>query len=76
MGYSQISGDWKRCSTCEYWTGRREIYNNSNTILVDTTTGGLGEFGKCLNRSSGWYNTSKIQHSSQCPKWEKWRVLQ
>lgn len=74
MGKSQIPGDWKQCCTCEYWTGRREIYSSKNVLVETTEPGGLGERGKCLKPESGWGN-SLNQHSFKCKYWEKWGVL-
>lgn len=72
---SQIPSDWKRCCTCEYWAGRRDIYDNScSKVLVNTGSGDAGEKGKCMKRGSGWTH-QMVQHCHNCASYEKWRML-
>ncbi len=54
----------KKCATCEYWGGKREI-NRSNPKRLGYEGGSFS----CELR------TVKVSGSSSCPKYKKWAHL-
>lgn len=67
----QFTSSSKSCATCEYWGGARTTNHSCNRVECESAMAK----GKCLNKSSGWANSSGKQANSNCIKWQKWRVL-
>lgn len=66
----QCPGSWKRCGTCEYWAGVRQISMPfCHYVLVEN-----GCHGQCTNTTSGWFR-QQMQESHVCSKYQKWGVI-
>lgn len=60
----------KKCATCDYWSGCREIVNFGNYVEVDNS-----EKGSCnANGSTQRINEAKVA-VWVCSDWEKWGAL-
>lgn len=66
MSTTVIGADYKKCATCEFWTGWREGTNNFYKQLRVETTGR----GKC---TKGRIETSSV--TCACPQFCQWGVL-
>ena len=65
----KVPSNWKRCATCVYWTGPREVDTFGNYV---TTASGSTE-GRCMCRS-GSYRVSKCANYV-CMAYVKWPAL-
>ena len=64
MSTTVIGADYKKCATCEFWTGWREGTNNFYKQLRVETTGK----GKCTKRR---IETSSL--TCACPQFCQWK---
>ncbi len=62
-----VSGNWKRCGTCEFWTGQREPRRGDVTFLSGSA------LGACIGR---WKGSKYDESHSGCSGWKKWGVLE
>jgi hypothetical protein len=67
MAIILVSASFKRCSTCEYWTGPRVPRGQTDVELKAFTDKGV-----CIGRWKG--DTFMENHS--CSGWRKWAVLE
>lgn len=66
MATAIIGADYKKCATCEFWTGWREGVNHYYKQLRIETTGK----GKCTKR-----RIEITGNSCSCPQYCQWGVL-
>ena len=70
MAY-QNTADGKYCSTCEYWTGTREIGRSGTNFYVKHD----GRTAKCSINGLGGSLMSGNCNASGCKKYKKWNHL-
>jgi hypothetical protein len=64
------TGSMRKCGTCDYWSGNREIVNFGNQCEFENN-----DRGSCNEpNSSSRLNENKTAQMS-CPKWRKWGQL-
>lgn len=68
----QNKADGKYCSTCEYWTGKREISRSGNVFYVRHD----GRSSKCEVNGLGGGVIGGNCNASGCKKYKKWNHLQ
>lgn len=61
--------NWKKCATCVYWTGPREVDYFGNWVTIDS----IRIKGRCMCRS-GAYRVEK-DGSYVCTSYLKWPAL-
>lgn len=62
-----VSSSYKRCGTCEYWTGPRIPKRGRDVEFKDSTV-----TGTCIG---AWKGSEYVQ-SHSCSHWRKWAVLE
>lgn len=60
----------KKCGTCDYWCGNREIVNFGNQCEFDNN-----ERGSCNEPDSSSRILENKTAQMSCPKWRKWGAL-
>ena len=60
---------WKKCATCVYWTGPREV----DYMGMWVSTASNETKGRCMCRA-GFYRVERAAWLD-CPKHEKWPAL-
>ena len=69
MAY-QNDASKKYCSTCEYWTGSREISRSENMYYIKHNG-----TARCELNAMGGCNMSGNQNTNGCRKYKKWNHL-
>ena len=68
---TQYPKSFKKCGTCSFWGGSRQVNTTGTFVTVDPRTR-----GKCLLQpGKGPFAKQDVQVSSQCNKFEKWGAL-
>lgn len=67
MAIISVSASFKRCATCEYWTGPRVPRGRTDVELRSGTDKGI-----CIGRWKG----SEYMEDHSCSGWRKWAVLE
>ena len=67
----QNKADGMYCSTCEYWTGERELSRSGNVFYVRHD----GRTAKCSINGLGGCNMSGSNNANGCKKFKKWNHL-
>lgn len=63
---TQYQANARKCATCQYWAGERELSQSRNFVEVDPT-----EKGVC----AGKIKNAHLSASHCCDEWEKWPAL-
>jgi len=63
-------GNWQRCSTCEFWTGKRRTRTSDNTeVEIEEDQ---DKRGSCIGPT---WKGSTYEYDHACSDWRKWGVL-
>lgn len=65
-----VTSSMKKCGTCDYWSGDREIINLGNQCEFDNNAK-----GSCNEPNSGQRLCENKLGQFSCPKWRKWGAL-
>jgi hypothetical protein len=60
----------KKCATCDYWAGPRELVNYGAYVEIDSN-----DMGSCNCPGSTSRHLDNKQAQWTCPKWDKWGAL-
>ena len=66
----RFPSNWKRCATCVFWTGPREVDYWGNWVSIDS----LRTRGRCMCRSGSFRIERERGYS--CTGYLKWPALQ
>jgi len=67
---AEFTKSWKKCATCEYWGGPRQIDSFGHKVTVDSNN----VKGKCLLQGGPWKGHDK-KAIDTCNKWKLWSVM-
>ena len=65
-----ITSSIKKCATCDYWIGERELINWGRQVKFETN-----DMGSCNEPKSASRHLDNKQAQFSCPKWKKWGPL-
>lgn len=66
-----LPNSYRKCATCAYWTGFREVDNHGLRVILDTAD----EKGRCAIPRGAAKGRQQPANNASCRGWNKWPVL-